>query len=79
MQQRCPNQSRPNSGVEEKLTQEKTGHRSDVLLTKGKPSGLENKGSKLLGPCTSVSVTETTSTSSARELLRVESNRMLQQ
>ena len=78
MQQSCSIQSLPNSGVEEKLTRDETGHRSDPFSTLEKPS-LEKsvKGSKLPGPCTSNSVTETTNTSS--EILQGESNGMLKQ
>ena len=62
-----------NSGVEENLIWERTGHRSDALLTYEKPSLQQSvKVSKLLGPCTSSSLTETTSTSS--ELLEGESS-----
>ena len=60
-------------GVEEKLIWERTGHRSDALLTYEKPSLEQSvKLSKLLRPCTSSSVTETTSTRS--ELLECESS-----
>lgn len=60
-----------NSGIQEKLIRERTGHRSNALLTYEKPS-LEQtaKVSKLLGPCTSSSTssaTETTSTLSTSE------------
>ena len=53
------------SGVDENLTRDKTARKSDALLTKEKPS-LEKsvEGAKLLEPCTSSSVTETTSISS---------------
>ena len=62
-----------NSGVEEKRTRERTGHRSDALLTYEKPSLEQSvKVFKLIGPCTSSSVTETTGTSS--ELLGGESS-----
>ena len=48
-----------NSAVEEKLIRERTGHRSNALLTYEKPSLEQSaKVSNLLGPCTSSSVTE---------------------
>ena len=42
-----------NSGIDEKLIHERTGHRSNALLTYKKPS-LEQSAevSNLLGPCT---------------------------
>ena len=54
-----------NSGVEEKLFRERTGHRSNALLTYEKPS-LEKsaKLSNLLGLCTSSSVREASGTGS---------------
>ena len=48
-----------NSGVEEKLIRERTGHRSMALLTYEKPRLEQSaKVSNLFGPCTSSSVTE---------------------
>ena len=48
-----------NSCVEEKLIRERTGHRSNALLTYEKPCLEQSaKVSNLLGPCKSSSVTE---------------------
>ena len=53
-----------NSGVEEKVIRERTGHRSNAVLTYEKPC-LENlEVSNLLGPCKSSSLTESTGSGS---------------